>query len=197
MPLYCDESGGLSADAMVFAGVAMTSAAAEAVLGRFRAVTGLRGELKGSRITLAERALLFEILVQHDVRGWIAVAAGPWLQRAKADGVSDLALYSQLLDQVVTAYLPATGGACAEIVIDEGRYDPGLLGHVRADVQAALGQWGRASLADSRRCAGVQIADVVANSQFNIAVGSARAARIAAIMAPWLESRRIAVLPLP
>lgn len=197
MALYCDESGGLSAPAMTFAALAMTPEAAEAVIARFRAVTGLRGELKGSRISVAERALLFEILVQHDVRGWIALATGARLAQAKAAGTSDFALYSALLEQAVAAFMLASGGACADVIIDAGRYDPRILGHLRQDIQSALGQWGQASLADSRRCAGIQIADVLANSQFNIAAASPRAVRIAAMMAPWLASGRLTILPLP
>src|SRR3546814_1131624 len=34
------------------------------------------------------------------------------------------------------------------VVIDDGRYDPKILAHVREEIQAGLGQWGRASLAD-------------------------------------------------
>ncbi len=59
-------------------------------------------------------------------------------------------------------------------MIDEGRYDPTILAKVREDIQAGLGQWGRASLADSRRSDGVQIADVIANSLFNITSFTAR-----------------------
>lgn len=169
---------------MAMAAIAISPADAGAVLARFRAVTGLRGELKGSRITTTERALFFEILAQRDVHGWVAVADGPRLTAAKAAGTSDLELYSDLLERTVAAFIPTSGGACADIVIDEGRYDPAILSRVRSDVQAALGQWGSASLADSRRCAGVQIADVVANSVFNIAAASPRTARINAIVAP-------------
>src|SRR3546814_18736035 len=57
--------------------------------------------------------------------------------------------------------------------------------------QAGLGQWGRASLADSRRSDGVQIADVIANSLFNIAVGSQRAHRIQRLLDPMLASKAI------
>jgi hypothetical protein len=194
MALYCDESGGVSAGAMTFAAIAMTAEAADAVLARFRAITGLRGELKGSRITPVERGLLFEILAQHPVRGWVAVANPDHLADAKAGGTSDLALYSRLLDAAIGAWLPTTGGECADIVIDEGRYDPRILDAVRRDVQALLGQWGKASLADSRRCAGIQIADVVANSQFNISIASARARLIEAIVRPWFDSGRLRIV---
>jgi hypothetical protein len=196
LSLYCDESGGLSAGAMVFAVVAITPEVADAVVARFRAITGLRGELKGSRITSTERGLLFEILWQHDARAWVSVADGDDLRRLHGDGGSDLALYSRLLDAAVTAWMPASGGACADIIIDEGRYDPRILDRVRGDVQALLGAWGKASLADSRRSAGIQIADVVANSVYNVTIRSARARRITAIIDPWAASGRLCMMGL-
>lgn len=194
MTLYCDESGGVSAGAMTMAAISLSPEDAEAVVARFRAVTGLQGELKGSRINTTERALLFEILAQRDARGWVAVADGPRLVAAKHAGESDLQLYSRLLDMTVGTFLPVSGGACVDVVIDEGRYDPRILAHVRRDIQAALGHWGHASLADSSRCAGVQIADVVANSFFNLVAASPRAGRIRAIVAPWTDSGRIRIL---
>ena len=92
MTLYCDESGGLSAGAMTMAGIALSDDDATAVVARFRAVTGLRGELKGSRISSTERALLFEILAQRNARGWVAIADGPRLTAARGAGNSDLYL---------------------------------------------------------------------------------------------------------
>lgn len=196
MALYCDESGGLSAGAMAFAAVAIAPLAADAVLGRYRAITGLRGELKGSRITPVERGLLFEILAQHDARAWVAVADGAMLAKVQQEALSDKQLYSRLLDTAVAAWLPTTGGECADIVIDAGRYDPRILDGVRSDIQALLGQWGKASVADSRRCAGIQIADVIANSLFNLTIGSVRARRIGAIVKPWVDSRRLRMIAL-
>ena len=196
MTLYCDESGGLSAAAMTFAAVAMTAADAEAVLDRFRGIAGLRGELKGSRISPVERGLLFEILAQRDACAWVAVADRPTLTLAIANGISDRQIYSRLLDTAVAAWMPTTGGDCADVVIDEGRYDSRILAGVRGDIQALLGQWGQASLADSRRCAGIQIADVVANSLFNLTIASVRARRIRTIVQPWLDSGRLKIIPL-
>src|SRR3546814_11824137 len=63
-------------------------------------------------------------------------------------------------------------------------------------IQAGLGQWGRASLADSRRSDGVQIADVIANSLFNITAGSPRAHRIQRILDPMLASKTIRIAEL-
>ncbi|WP_422061965.1 DUF3800 domain-containing protein [Sphingopyxis sp.] len=197
MTIYCDESGGLNTGAMTFAAVMISPEAAAAVHARFRAVTGLRGELKGSRISLTERAYLLELFDRAGGRAWVAVAKREKLV-PPADGKppTDLALYAALLDLAVSSWLPETGGVCTDVVIDDGRYDPLILGRVRATIQAGLAGWGRASLADSRRSDGVQIADVIANSLFNIKIGSPRAHRIGVIIEPLVASRAIRIAEL-
>jgi hypothetical protein len=197
MTIYCDESGGLNTGAMTFAAVMLSPDAAAAVHARFRAVTGLRGELKGSRISLTERAYLLELFDRAGGRAWVAVAKRDNLA-PPADGrlATDLALYTALLDLAVSNWLPETGGVCTDVVIDDGRYDPVILAGVRETIQAGLAGWGQASLADSRRSDGVQIADVIANSLFNVEIGSPRAHRIGVILEPMLASRAIRIAEL-
>lgn len=191
MNIWCDESGGLSAGAMTFAAVAIAPDAAEALVTRFKAVTGLSGELKGSRISLVERALVLEMLDRYDGRAVVTEAKRP----ALPDGIIDLQLYVALLEQTVSALLPESGG-CAQVVIDDGRYDQTRMAGVRADVAALLGPCGTAKTADSKRSPGVQIADVIANCVFNLAIGSVRARRIDTILAPFLKEGRIRIAPL-
>ncbi|MDK2761570.1 MAG: DUF3800 domain-containing protein [Sphingopyxis sp.] len=197
MTIYCDESGGLNAGAMTFSAVMLTPKAAADIHARFRAVTGFRGELKGSRISLVERAYLLELFDRAGGRAWVAVAErGKLAQSPGGTLPSDLALYDALLNLAISRWLPETGGVCTDVVIDDGRYDPTILAHVREEIQAGLGQWGRASLADSRRSDGVQIADVIANTLFNITVGSPRAHRIQQIIDPMLASNTIRIAEL-
>lgn len=197
MTIYCDESGGLNAGAMTFAAVMLTPETAAAIHARFRSVTGLRGELKGSRLSLVERAYLLELFDRAGGRAWVAVAERDQLaQNSGGTLPSDLNLYAALLDLAIGRWLPETGGVCTDVVIDDGRYDPNILGRVRAEIQAGLGQWGRASLAHSHRSDGVQIADVIANCLFNMAVKSPRARRIRAIVEPMLVSRAIRIADL-
>ena len=197
MTIYCDESGGLNAGAMTFSAVMLTPQAAAEIHERFRGVTGLRGELKGSRISIVERAYLLELFDRAGGRAWVAVAKRDKLAQNPGGTLpSDLALYAGLLNLAIGRWLPETGGVCTDVVIDDGRYDPKILAHVREEIQAGLGQWGRASLADSRRSDGVQIADVIANSLFNITAGSPRAHRIQRILDPMLASRAIRIAEL-
>lgn len=198
MTIYCDESGGLNAGAMTFAAVMLTPQLATQIHDRYRGITGLRGELKGSRLSIVERALLLEIFDRMGGRAWVAVADQATLSQRPSDkkSASDLAYYTALLNLAVGQWLPETGGVCTDVVIDEGRYDPLILEGVQAEIQAGLGQWGRASMADSRRCDGVQIADVIANSFYNIAARSERAPRIQRILDPMIESRAIRTIKL-
>ncbi len=116
MTIYCDESGGLNAGAMTFAAVMLTPEAAAAIHARFRAVTGLRGELKGSRISLTERAYLLELFDRAGGRAWVAVAERErLLPNANGTPPSDLALYAALLDSAVGHWLPETGGVCTDV----------------------------------------------------------------------------------
>ena len=197
MTIYCDESGGLNAGAMTFSAVMLTPQSAAAIHERFRDVTGLRGELKGSRIRIVERAYLLELFDRAGGRAWVALADRDRLAHNPGGTLpSDLALYAALLNLAVGRWLPETGGVCTDVVIDDGRYDAKILSQVRAEIQAGLGQWGHASLADSRRSDGVQIADVIANSLFNITVKSPRAHRIQRIIDPMLASRAIRIAEL-
>ncbi|HEX7855749.1 MAG TPA: DUF3800 domain-containing protein [Sphingobium sp.] len=193
MPIYIDESGGLSAGAMTMAGVEMEEGAAHDLLQRFRAITGLHGELKGSRIDLVERALVLELLERFGGRARICVvertALGPQPM------LRDLDVYVALLTQLVGEWLPEAGG-CARFVIDEGRYDLLVQEQVRLGVARLLESCGAANMVDSRTSAGVQVADVVANCFFNLAVHSSRAAPIQRIVAPFLESHILRSSPL-
>jgi hypothetical protein len=76
-------------------------------------------------------------------------------------------------------------------VVDDGRYGPITLGAIREDIAALVGPCGTAQLDLSHRLAGLQIADVVANTFFNRALVNERQGRMAAIAAPLLENGQI------
>lgn len=194
MPIYIDESGGLSAGAMTMAGVEIAEEDADRLLRRFKAVTGLRGELKGSRIDLVQRALFFELLERFHGRGRICVLQTELLGNA-ADRPTDFEAYVALMRQLVSDWLPETGG-CASFIVDEGRYSALVLEEVRLDIAAMLANFGTARMENSARCPGIQIADVIANSYFNLAIQSGRSHRIAAIVEPFVQSHILRSRPL-
>lgn len=193
MQIYCDESGGISTGAMTFAGVRISPEDADALLARFKLVTGIRGEMKGSRISLSERGLFFELLDRFNGRAIVAQALRNGIQPQPKN--HDLRVYAALLEDVVGAWLPELEG-CVEVVIDDGRYDPATLALVRTDIAALVGPCGGARLDDSRRSAGIQIADVIANSAYNLAIASPRAERIQRILDPFLSQGLLRVRTL-
>jgi hypothetical protein len=188
MPIYCDESGGVGRGVMTLAALHIESADADALLARFREVTGWSGELKGSRIDLAERALIFALLKDTGARSTVGIALSALKPEQGEDrGDHEIAVYAKLLDDVIASMLPETGG-CAQVIIDDGRYGPQTLALVRNDIATLVGPCGLASLELSHRSAGLQIADVIANTFFNRALVNDRQARMAAIAQPLLES---------
>jgi hypothetical protein len=191
MPIYCDESGGVGRGVMTLAALSMEAIAADAVLAAFREATGLRSELKGSRIDLTERALLFQLLELQPWTATVGVAISALKPDAGEDrGDHDIEIYAELLNDVIGSMLPSTGG-CAQIVIDDGRYGPATLSLVRADIAGLVGPCGLARLELSHRASGLQIADVIANSFFNRALVSPRQGQMAGSVARFLETGQI------
>jgi len=191
--IYCDESGGVGAGAITFAAVFISAKSAKKLLQRFRDITGHQGELKGSRIDLTERGLFFELLEKSEAIVQVGVIKRSDIDNEiYASGGSDFKAYSHLLQSAIDTLLPRTGG-CGNIVIDEGRYDPQILEDLRQDITDMLGNWGKAQLIDSKRSTGVQIADVIANSCYNIVTESSKADRLQRIMNPMITDKRITI----
>ncbi len=191
MPIYCDESGGVGRGVMTLAAILIGDEDATSVLHRFREITGLASELKGSRIDLAERALLFEILSHYDWHAAVGIAISALVPESGQDrGDHDTGIYARLLNETVSSMMAVTD-ACASVIIDDGRYGPETLSIIRRDIIDAISPCGTASWDISHRVPGLQIADVIANTFFNRAMVTQRQARMAAIVAPFLESGQI------
>jgi hypothetical protein len=191
--IYCDESGGVGRGVMTLAAIAIADDVAEDVLTRFRATSGLRGELKGSRIDLDERAELFDILGSVHFKASVSVAiSAARVEPGQDRGDHDINVYAALLEDAITRLLPDSGG-CAQILIDDGRYAAETLTRVRKDIAEVIGPFGSTILELSHVRAGLQIADVIANTFFNRALVNDRQGRMAAIVAPYLADRRISM----
>jgi hypothetical protein len=193
MPIYCDESGGVGRGVMTLAAISVEDDDADAVVARFREITGLAGELKGSRIDLAERGLLFELLGQKPWTATIGIAISALAPNPDEDrGTHDIDIYVQLLEKAVTHMIKGSDH-CVQVVIDDGRYGPETLALIRKDIADFIGPCGTAALDLSHRRSGLQIADVIANTFFNRAMATERQGRMAAIVAPFLESGKISL----
>jgi len=189
--IYCDESGGVGRGVMTLAALSIAPDDAASVLHVIRRATGISGELKGSRIDLETRAFVFD---QLDAVRWtcsVAIAISATTPDQGADrGEHDIHVYSALLEAAILPLVPP-GGQCAEVVIDDGRYSEQVLGHIRRDIAEMIGPCGLATLADSHRSPGLQLADVIANSFFNRALPSDRQGPIAGIVQPRMDAGHI------
>lgn len=195
--IYCDESGGVGRNVMTLAGLAIDQAEAEKIIARFRAVTGATGEVKGSRIDLGERGLLFELLEKTNATATVGVALSATRPALGMDrGDHDVDIYAALLEDVVGAMLPPAGN-CVEVMIDDGRYSSDTLALIRADIGKLVGPCGTAQLELSHRAAGLQLADVIANTFFTRALPGDRQGRMAAIVTPMMKAGRITMRILP
>jgi hypothetical protein len=182
---------------MTLAAVKIATEDADSTLSRFRAVTGYLGELKGSRIDLAERSLLFELFKDSGATATVGIAISAVKPDQGEDrGDHDVAIYAQLLDDVVGSMLPDIP-TCESVIIDDGRYSSDTLAKVRNHIGELVGPCGTAQLELSHRLAGLQIADVIANSFFNRALVNDRQGRMAAVVAPLLQSGQIIMRVLP
>jgi hypothetical protein len=191
MHIYCDESGGVGRGVMTLAAVTIAPEAASRILAEFRAATGLRGELKGSRIDFDERDYFYRLFVREKARAVVGLAITAMRPRPGEDrGELDRQVYGALLNDVIGHILPETGG-CAQIIFDDGRYDPATLAGVREEIAAMLSGLGTVSLDMSHHQAGLQIADVVANSFFNRALVSERQGAFISLLEPLITERRI------
>jgi Protein of unknown function (DUF3800) len=191
MPIYCDESGGIGRGVMTLAAVTIECERADALLAEFRERTGHTGELKGSRIDLPERAVFFDLFAKAGAKATVGIAISALKTDIGQDkGDHDIAVYSALLDDVVGALL-VQDPFCAQVTIDDGRYGPLTLALVRSEIAALVGPCGLARMELSHRFAGLQIADVVANTFFNRALVNDRQARMAATVQPFLDRGQI------
>jgi hypothetical protein len=193
MTIYCDESGGIGRGVMTLAAILIDDDVAENMLLRYRSLTGLTGELKGSRIDMPERAIFFDLLARTNAQVAVGIAISALKPTGGADrGAHDVAVYADLMNDTIGALLTGNG-ECTSVVMDAGRYDDKILGKVRNDIAALIGPWNAAHMAESHRMAGLQIADVIANSFFNRAFVNDRQSQMAALVQPCLDSGQIAL----
>ncbi len=185
---------------MTLAALSISAEDADSVLLKFRGLTRLRGELKGSRIDLEERATLLNLLGQTQFKAAISVAISAIKPDPGEDrGDHDIEVYGALLNDAIGQLLPNSGG-CAQVVIDDGRYGPKTLALVREDIAEMVGPFGAVGLAVSHSLAGLQLADVIANSFFNRALVTERQAAFAGLLTPFMDDGRMAlhvIAPLP
>lgn len=182
---------------MTFAAVTIDTEVAATLDARFREATGLSSELKGSRVSMRQRQLFFDLFEASGARATVGIAISALRPDPGEDrGDHDRAVYLALIEDVLGSLLPG-GGGCIEVVVDDGRYDAVAIVRIRDDIGRLVGPMGLATMGLSHQHAGLQIADVIANSFFNRALVSDRQARIAGMIQPLLDNGQIVMRVLP
>ena len=171
MHVFCDESGGTGRDDSLFLVAAVPLSADEAtrIMKKFRKATGLRGEVKGSRLSAGERMTFFELLDRSPVSKVSVVYCrgmdplGNWALNAMAGHD----LWAEL---IVESTLWLGAGSTISISADQ-RYSGAKQRGVQEAITAGVAGRTRANrvmvqFIDSQSSDGVQIADIIANTAY-------------------------------
>lgn len=171
MHVFCDESGGTGRDDSLFlvAAVALTAREATHIMKSFRKATGLRGEVKGSRLTDKDRKIFFDILDRSPLSKASVVFCrgldrlGSWALSA----LEDHELWAELIVES-TLWL---GETPTMTVSADQRYSGARQHGVHNSIVAGISGRTRANrvtvqFVDSQASDGVQIADIIANTAY-------------------------------
>lgn len=195
MQVFCDESGGSDAanSAFLVAAAAIQPADAARLVKSFRKATGFPGEIKGSKLSMAQRATFLGLLARQPDAASVVVACrrsaavGGWAMGA----LTEAELYGHLLAEACVALPGLSAARHVSVTPDQLRYSKdraevvrtGLIGaiairHPAAKVAVGFG--------NSAELAGLQVADAVANSVFQVLVPSPVSEAVKPMLAPLL-----------
>ncbi len=205
MQIFCDESGGTDPanDLFLAATVAIPLTGATRLLKSFRKATRWTGgEVKGHRLTPEQRRVFFDLFCREDDLGSIVVSCsrrtlvGGWAMGA----LSEIELYGHLLREACVDLVPATSQHVT-ITPDGGRYKKSELHKIALHLAREVQQRSPAapvtvSFADSASVAGLQVADVVANTAFQAQTVAANAELAGTLLAPLRLTGRLVMRPV-
>jgi hypothetical protein len=197
LQIFCDESGGAgpSNELFLVAAVALPTSEAVRLMKSFHKAAKWRGEeVKGYGMAFKPRKIFFDLLTRQVGLESIVVTCsrcdlvGGWAMSTLAE----VDLYGHLLHEACLA-LPKPDGGFLTVTPDGGRYKKAEYNAISATLENAIAQRSpiRVSVGfeDSAKLAGLQIADVVANSVFQ-ALGDPTGPT-AELLQPLMESARL------
>ncbi|MBK1665263.1 hypothetical protein CKO38_14620 [Rhodospirillum rubrum] len=203
MQVFCDESGGSDAanTSFVLAAVSIGSTEAGRLMKSFRKATGLLGEIKGHRLDIRQRKIFFDLLCKERHAQSAAVAANRWqaLGLWAMGALPEVDLYGHLL---IEACWPLVGHSLARrvtITPDGGRYKKAHLASVGERLAKALQNDDRrvdVGFGDSAHVAGLQIADILANSVFQTLGPGPMAGLVNRLLLPVIDAGRLTIEPI-
>jgi hypothetical protein len=189
--IFCDESGGTdkASGAFVAAAVSIVPGEANRLVRRFRKAARITSEVKGHRLTARQRWIFFDMLSAQTDLGGVAVTCGHFepLGAWAIHHLREIDLYGYMMTEACRA-LPAH----TTVTLDGGRYKKAPADVVRQAIARATGAE-QVAFGDSATLAGLQVADVIANTVFQ-SLGSGEAAEAAkAILAMLTGTGRLSI----
>lgn len=169
MHVFCDESGGVGKDDEVFlaAAVPLTAGEATRIMKTFRKATGLRGEVKGSKLHSPQRRLFFDII------GKSAAPAMSLVYCSRSNPIGSWAFASmtehELWSDLISESIIQLGRGSAINASVDRRYHGTQARQAQSSIVAAVTCATRANqvsvqFTDSQASDGIQVADIVANT---------------------------------
>ncbi|MFC5315860.1 DUF3800 domain-containing protein [Azospirillum rugosum] len=197
MHVFCDESGGTGRDDSLFLTAAAPLSADEAarVMKKFRKATGMRGEIKGSRLTFNQRDLFFDLLNSStDTPIGVAYCDGHSpLGNWALGSIKEQDLWAELL---IESVLLIGEGNFITVSADRryhGSQARRLQDHVSSSIANNVGaNRVQVQFVDSENSNGVQIADIVANTVYRMLRGG----NFSADILRWMPEQKFAIRPL-
>lgn len=173
--IYCDESGGIDSTnhSFLVSAVSISPHDAARFVKAFRKITGRKGEIKGGRLEKSERELFFSALADGSDYQSVVVTCcntkplGKWAKKT----FHERDIFAAMLAECCLE-MPYECASSLNIISDGGRYPRNAMPSISGQVASCLSaerQWdAKISFADSRDHAGIQIADVIGNSVFQM-----------------------------
>lgn len=197
--VFLDESGGADAanDTFLAAAIAIAPHDAARLLRSYRKATKTTGEVHGHQLDRRQRGIFLDLLGREAVAVVVACQRRERLGGWAMAELPEVDLYGHLLAEACTA-LPGFGDAGPlTAVLDRPRYAAVYLPAIRARLIATLaprhGLRVAVEIGDSQADPGLQVADVVANSVFQMLGGTGTTGDL---LRPLLVSGRLAIAPL-
>lgn len=199
MQIFCDESGGADGDHFLVAAVKVSESCAARIVKSFKKAVKSSSEIKGHRLSETDRRIFFEILNREGDPFGIVVhcgrstAIGGWAMR----GLKEIDLYAHLISEACNPIIKNASVPSIQIFPDAGRYKKAQSEKIRKTLQHGFTEVSsnkakfKVAFQSSHESAGIQIADVVANTVFQYKSGSGSAGLCGEITTELMVAERL------
>ena len=198
--IFCDESGGMEADKHSFIVTAVSIAPHDAtrLMKTFKKAIKAKDEPKGSLLSIPQRTIMFDLLAKEAEHSAVAVTCSKHTPFGKWVGGTfcERDVYAAMLAETCLK-MPHDNPKIVNVVADSGRYSGKITPEVKEAVTSALAPhraWQmNIAFADSRQHPGIQIADIVGNTIYQLLQDGHNAILSSDLLHPLLNKGKLLV----